>query len=64
MSIYIFKTNAIGLLHINKRDQPVKFAVRERMKKQGMLRETRQMLESGIPDIKIPFAWILKNQID
>lgn len=32
MSIYIFKTNAIGLLHINKRDQPVKFAVRERMK--------------------------------
>lgn len=56
MSIYIFKTNAIGLLHINKRDQPVKFAVRERMKKQGMLRETRQMLESGIPDIKIPFT--------
>lgn len=28
MTIYIFKTNAIGLLHINKRDQPVKFAVR------------------------------------
>lgn len=27
MTIYTFKTNAIGLLHINKRDQPVKFAV-------------------------------------
>lgn len=58
MSIYIFKTNAIGLLHINKRDQPVKFAVRERMKKQGMLRDTRRMLKSGMPDIKILFAQI------
>lgn len=36
MSIYIFKTNAIGLLHINKRDQPVKFAVRVTKEKKKM----------------------------